>query len=74
MFKTYLKTLLGLPNLVSGEIGKVKLICSLGFSLLLFFNKPLVDLLKIASDGIFAMVGCLCLIFGRYTCANQTKY
>jgi len=52
MFKTHLKTLLGLPNLVSGEIGKVKSTCSLGCSLLLFFNKPLADLLKIASDGI----------------------
>lgn len=52
MFKTYLKTLLGLPNLVSGELGKVKAICSFGFSLLLFFNKPLADLLKIAWDGI----------------------
>jgi hypothetical protein len=52
VLKTYLKALLGLPNLVSGEIGKVKSICSLGFSLLLFFNKPVADLLKIAWDGI----------------------
>lgn len=62
MLKTYLKTLLGLPNLVSGEIGKVKSICSLGFSLLLIFNKPLADLLKITSDGISPSWGA-CILF-----------